>query len=100
MVAFSKVFLAAFAGFVAAHPGEKHDADHMKREIVARDNAARVAARSLAACGNSASALALKRRSIQRRAEAVKSLRQKRNIKARMSTRYGLVRGGGLKTEG
>ncbi|KAK9426148.1 putative Intradiol ring-cleavage dioxygenase [Seiridium unicorne] len=82
MVAFSKLAAAALAGFAAAHPGEVHDEHKMKREIVARDNQARVGARSLAQCGNSAHAQALKTRSIKRRAEKVKSLRQKRGIEA------------------
>ncbi|KAH8671114.1 Intradiol ring-cleavage dioxygenase [Xylariales sp. PMI_506] len=80
MVAFSKLALAAFAGCAVAHPGEAHDEHHMKREIVARDNAARLGARSLGACSNSARAQAVKARSIQRRADAVKNLRQKRGI--------------------
>lgn len=84
MVAFSKCLLAAFAGLVAAHPGEEHNDHHMKREIVARDNAARVGARSLASCGSSANAGALQSRSIKRRAEAVRRLRQQRGIKARI----------------
>ena len=83
MVAFSKAFLLAFASYASAHPGEAHDTHHMKREIVARDSAARVGARALSACSNSANALQLKSRSIQRRAETVKKLRQKRGIKAR-----------------
>ncbi|ETS80073.1 hypothetical protein PFICI_07602 [Pestalotiopsis fici W106-1] len=66
MVAFSKVAVAAFAGLVAAHPGEKHDAHKLKREISARDNYAR--------------AQALQARSIQRRAKKVENLRQKRGI--------------------
>ncbi|KAH6644995.1 Intradiol ring-cleavage dioxygenase [Truncatella angustata] len=82
MVAFSKVFIATAVGFATAHPGESHSANHVKREIVARENAAHAAARSLASCGNSAGAQALKARSVQRRAEALKSLRQKRGIKA------------------
>jgi protocatechuate 3,4-dioxygenase beta subunit len=84
MVAFTTVVVAALAGFAAAHPGEKHDVHHMKREILARDNAARLGARSLAACGNSAHAQALKTRSIQRRADTVKSIREKRGIKSGM----------------
>ncbi|KAH8202842.1 hypothetical protein TruAng_003005 [Truncatella angustata] len=80
MVTFSKIAVAALAGFATAHPGEKHDEHKMKREIVARDNAARLGARSLAQCGNSAYAQTLKARSIQRRAEKVKALRQKRGI--------------------
>lgn len=84
MVAFTNVALAALASFAAAHPGEKHSPSHMKRELDARDNAARLAARSLAACGNSEHALALKSRSIQRRADKVKSIREKRGIKSGM----------------
>ncbi|KAI0134726.1 GPI anchored dioxygenase [Xylariales sp. AK1849] len=80
MVAFSKLTLAALASYAAAHPGEKHDDHHMKREIVARDHHARNGARSLAACGNLAHAQALRTRSIQRRAASVKSLREKRGI--------------------
>ncbi|KAL7627453.1 hypothetical protein AAE478_001646 [Parahypoxylon ruwenzoriense] len=82
MVVLSKLALAALAGYAAAHPGEKHDALKMKRELVARDYAAQVGARSLAACSNSAHAQALKTRSIKRRAEAVKNIRQKRGIQA------------------
>ncbi|KAK6066925.1 hypothetical protein SCUP234_11870 [Seiridium cupressi] len=82
MVAFSKIAIAAFAGFAAAHPGEKHEAHKMKREIVARNHAARLGARSLSDCSGSAHALALRTRSIQRRADAVRNLRQKRGIEA------------------
>ena len=80
MVAFSKVAIAAFTGLVAAHPGEKHDAHHLKREIAARDNYARFGARSLANCAGSTQAQALKARSIERRAKRVDNLRQKRGI--------------------
>ncbi|KAI0888663.1 aromatic compound dioxygenase [Annulohypoxylon maeteangense] len=82
MVAFTNFAIAALAGYAAAHPGEKHDAHKMKRELVARDNAAQLGARSLASCSNSASSQALKARSIKRRANAVKNIRQKRGIKA------------------
>ncbi|KAI1347947.1 Intradiol ring-cleavage dioxygenase [Xylaria sp. FL0043] len=85
MVAFSALTLASatlLAGFASAHPGESHDHVKMKRELVARDNAAAVGARSLGSCSNSAASQALKARSIQRRAEAVKNIRQKRGIKA------------------
>jgi hypothetical protein len=57
----------------------------MKREIVARDHAARMAARSLGSCANTEGARALKQRSIKRRAEKVRSLREEKNIKTRMS---------------
>lgn len=83
MVALSNLALAVLASYAVAHPGEKHDAHHMKRELVARDNAAQVGARSLASCSNSASAQAVKTRSIKRRAHAVKNIRQKRGIQAR-----------------
>ncbi|KAH8674127.1 Intradiol ring-cleavage dioxygenase [Xylariales sp. PMI_506] len=82
MVTVSKLALAALAGYATAHPGEKHSDHHMKREITARDNAARVGARSLSSCSNAAHSQALKTRSIQRRAETVKNLRQKRGIDA------------------
>lgn len=82
MVAFSKMAVAALAGFAAAHPGEKRDEKKMKREIVARDNHARVGARSLAQCGNADYAKALKTRSVQRRAEKVQSIRKERGIKS------------------
>ncbi|XDG09115.1 hypothetical protein ABKA04_008730 [Annulohypoxylon sp. FPYF3050] len=80
MVAFTNIALAALAGYAVAHPGETHDAHHMKRELIARDNAAQLGARSLASCSNSAASQALKKRSIKRRANAVKNIRQKRGI--------------------
>ncbi|KAI1424427.1 Intradiol ring-cleavage dioxygenase [Xylaria sp. FL1777] len=83
MVAFPVLALASaslLTGYVTAHPGESHDHIKMKRELVARDNGAAVGARSLGACSNSAASQALKARSIQRRAEAVNKLRQKRGI--------------------
>ncbi|CAJ2511974.1 Uu.00g075990.m01.CDS01 [Anthostomella pinea] len=82
MVALSKLALAALAGYATAHPGEKHDAEHMKREIVARDNAAQLGARSMGSCSGSAGAQALKQRSIARRAQQVQDIRRKRGIKA------------------
>ncbi|KAI3324962.1 aromatic compound dioxygenase [Xylariaceae sp. AK1471] len=80
MVAFSVLALGLLAGHAVAHPGESHSGAHLKRELVARDNAAAVGARSLAACSNSAASQALKARSIKRRAEAVKNIREKRGI--------------------
>ncbi|KAI1090153.1 Intradiol ring-cleavage dioxygenase [Rostrohypoxylon terebratum] len=82
MFAFTNLALAALAGYAVAHPGETHNAYHMKRELVARDNAAQLGARSLASCSNSAASQALKKRSIKRRANAVKNIRQKRGIQA------------------
>ncbi|KAI1753348.1 Intradiol ring-cleavage dioxygenase [Xylaria castorea] len=83
MVAFPAFILASaslLTGYATAHPGESHDASHMKREIVARDNAASIGSRSLGACSNSAASQALKARSIKRRAEAVRNIRQKRSL--------------------
>ncbi len=88
MVAFSTLALASaslLAGYATAHPGESHDHIKMKRELVARDNGAAVGARSLGSCSNSAASQALKARSIQRRAEKVKNIRQKRGITTRKS---------------
>ncbi|KAI1767374.1 aromatic compound dioxygenase [Hypoxylon sp. FL1150] len=82
MVTFTNLALAALAGYAAAHPGESHSAHHMKRELVARDNAAQVGARSLNSCSSSAASQALKARSIKRRAEIVKNIRKKRGIQA------------------
>jgi hypothetical protein len=85
MVAITKITgaIALLASCATAHPGESHSHDHMKREIVAREHHAKVGQRSLSACANSSSAKRLKARNIQRRNEAVKSLRQKRDLKAR-----------------
>ncbi|KAI0491114.1 Intradiol ring-cleavage dioxygenase [Xylaria cf. heliscus] len=83
MVAFPAFVLASaslLAGYANAHPGESHDAKHMKREILARDNAASIGARSLGSCSNSAASQALKARSIKRRAEAVRDIRKKRGL--------------------
>ncbi|KAI0552648.1 Intradiol ring-cleavage dioxygenase [Xylaria curta] len=83
MVAFPAFVLASaslLTGYATAHPGESHDASHMKRELAARDNAASIGARSLGACSNSAASQALKARSIKRRAEAVRNIRQKRGL--------------------
>ncbi|KAI1270243.1 Intradiol ring-cleavage dioxygenase [Xylariaceae sp. FL1019] len=83
MVAFSKVALGAaslLASYTTAHPGETHSDAHIKREIVARDNAASIGARSLASCSNGLAAQALKARSVERRAKQLKDIRKKRNI--------------------
>lgn len=82
MVAVNLLSAALLIGAVIAHPGETHDTQHMKREIVARDHAARNAARSLGSCSNSQAARSLKQRAVARRAQQVKSLRAKRNIKS------------------
>lgn len=81
MVAFSKFSGLALVASAIAHPGEKHDPVKHKRDLAIRDAHAQMGARSLAQCQNSAGAQALKQRSIQRRAETVKAIREKRGIK-------------------
>lgn len=81
MVAFSKFSGLALVASAIAHPGEKHSPSKLKRDLAIRDAHAQMGARSLAQCQNSAGAQALKQRSIQRRADTVKALREKRGIK-------------------
>jgi hypothetical protein len=81
MVAFSKLSGLALVASAIAHPGEKHDPAKHKRDLAIRDAHAQMGARSLAQCQNSAGAQALKQRSIQRRADAVKAIREERGIK-------------------
>lgn len=81
MVAFSKLSGLALVASAIAHPGEKHSAAKLKRDLAIRDAHAQMGARSLAQCQNSAGSQALKQRSIQRRADTVNALREKRGIK-------------------
>ncbi|KAH7193921.1 Intradiol ring-cleavage dioxygenase [Fusarium flagelliforme] len=69
------------ANIASAHPGEKHDHQQIKRQIQARDTIANLGQRSLNACSGSDHALALKSRSISRRARKVQELREKLGIK-------------------
>lgn len=85
MVHLSKLLAVAAACLAApaiAHPGEKHDPHVVKREIHARDVMAAHAKRSLNACENTSQARELNKRSIARRSQTVKKLRQKRGITA------------------
>lgn len=81
MVAFSKFSGLALVASAIAHPGEKHNPAKLKRDLAIRDAHAQLGARSLEQCSNSAGAQALKQRSIQRRADTVQALREKRGIK-------------------
>ncbi|KAH6689780.1 Intradiol ring-cleavage dioxygenase [Plectosphaerella plurivora] len=72
----------ALSGLVAAHPGEHHDHSHIQRAIRARDNYAAHAARSLESCSNTAGARKLKTRAVERRAQKVRDLRDRLNIKS------------------
>ena len=71
---------ALFATSAIAHPGEHHDENRLRREIEAREFNAHKARRSLEACSGTTQARDLKKRSIERRVDAVKNLRKKRNI--------------------
>ncbi|KAJ4357797.1 uncharacterized protein N0V89_002373 [Didymosphaeria variabile] len=76
----SALAAASLLSLAAAHPGEKHDHVHIKRQIDARQLRAAAAKRSLGACENSLKHRDLMARSVQRRANALDSLREKRGI--------------------
>lgn len=67
---------------VIAHPGEHHDHHAIKREIIARDQMASAAKRSLDSCSGSLEHRRLIERSIARRAATARDLRAKRNIQS------------------
>lgn len=86
------VFFFKLAGAIAAacllssavaHPGEVHDAAQVKREIRARDQMADDAKRSLDTCSSSLKARQLNSRSVARRAEVAREIRQRRNIQTK-----------------
>ncbi|RAL58768.1 hypothetical protein DID88_009182 [Monilinia fructigena] len=64
-----------------AHPGEHHDHHAIKREVIARDQMASAAKRSLESCSGSLKHRQLNARSVARRAAAARNLRAKRDIK-------------------
>lgn len=76
----STVAASSLLGMVAAHPGEKHDMSHVKRQIDARQLRAAAAKRSLGQCQNSLKHRDLMGRSMARRAQVLNELRQKRGI--------------------
>ncbi|ETS75766.1 hypothetical protein PFICI_12710 [Pestalotiopsis fici W106-1] len=67
----------------AAHPGEHHDHEKVKREAEAHHVAQQHMARALEACSSSASFQALKQRSIERRTALAHTLRKKRDISSK-----------------
>ncbi|EYE95305.1 intradiol ring-cleavage dioxygenase [Aspergillus ruber CBS 135680] len=77
---FSKLLLAALATPILAHPGEKHDPHVLKREIHARDAFAHMGKRALDSCSTSLGARQLNKKNVQRRADRVNALREKRGI--------------------
>lgn len=87
MVCLSKIAAAVcFASSVIAHPGEHHDLEDIKREVKARDQMASAAKRSIDSCSNSLKHRELNARSIARRAEVARDIRQKRNIQSSKPT--------------
>ena len=86
MVHFSKLATAVAAACLAsttiAHPGEHHDLAAIKREIVARNQMASAAKRSIDSCSSSLKHRELNARSIARRAETLHSIRNARGIKS------------------
>lgn len=85
---FLAVAAACLAAPAIAHPGEKHDPHHVKREVHARDGMAAHAKRSLGACESTLHARELNKRSIARRSHTVQNLRKKRGITA---SKYPLI---------
>ncbi|TVY86873.1 hypothetical protein LAWI1_G008489 [Lachnellula willkommii] len=85
MVYLSKIAVAAacFASSVIAHPGEHHDAHAVKREIAARNQLASAAKRSIDSCSNSLKHREVNARSVARRANIAREIREKRNIKSK-----------------
>ncbi|KAF2090984.1 aromatic compound dioxygenase [Saccharata proteae CBS 121410] len=71
------------ASLALAHPGEKHDHAHVKREIQQRDHLAARSASSLAKCAGSIKARALQERAVARRAATAEKLRAQRGISDR-----------------
>lgn len=85
MVNFASIFSSAVVassliGSAVAHPGEKHDMTHVKRQIDIRQLRAVAAKRSLENCQDSLQHRSLMQRSHTRRSEALSALRQKRSI--------------------
>lgn len=71
---------SSFISLPIAHPGEKHDAAHLRREITARNHWAAVGKRSLGNCAGSLKHRQLMQRSVERRAQKLQALREKRGI--------------------
>ncbi|RYP53758.1 hypothetical protein DL768_001358 [Monosporascus sp. mg162] len=71
---------SSLLGAVLAHPGEDHSAEEIKREAARHSEARTKAHRSLGQCATSPQALALKARSIARRAATAHALRAARGL--------------------
>lgn len=86
MVYFSKIASAVTAACLAAsavaHPGEHHDHMAVKRQVRERDQMASAAKRSIDSCSGSLKHRQVAARSVARRAQVARDLRQQRNIKS------------------
>jgi hypothetical protein len=82
MVQLFRFLAVAAACLAAAHPGEKHDAHVVKREVHAREAMAAAAKRSLGGCESSLHSRELVKRNVARRSRTVQQLRKKRGITA------------------
>lgn len=80
----SALAAVCFAATAIAHPGEHHDHNLIRRQINAREHHAHKAKSSLDACAGNLKAREVTARSIARRAEVARSLRQKRGIASSM----------------
>ena len=78
------IALAALSSFgnilTAAHPGEHHDHDVVKREMEIRHHIAESQKRESDACEGSFDVISRRERAIARRAETVRKLRIERGI--------------------
>ncbi|KAF4626270.1 hypothetical protein G7Y89_g11891 [Cudoniella acicularis] len=87
MVYFPKLAVATAAVCLAssaiAHPSEHHDHQAIKREIVARNQMASAAKRSIDSCSNSLKHREVNARSVARRAQIARDIRQQRGIKSK-----------------
>ncbi|GME37095.1 GPI anchored cell wall protein [Neofusicoccum parvum] len=91
MVRLSAVAAVAAASLVVAHPGEHHDHNKVKREIVARDALAARSGNSLSKCAGSLKARALHERAVARRAATAERLRKERGITSKVKHRRDLA---------
>jgi hypothetical protein len=76
------VAAGCFIGSIVAHPGEHHDHNVVKRQIIQRDQMASAARCSIDSCSGSLKHRQVAARSTARRAEAARALRKERNIKS------------------
>ena len=76
----SAVAAAGLFASAVAHPGEHHDAAEMKHHIAVRNARAAASKRALDACQTKASHQQLNQRSVARRAQVVRELREKKGI--------------------